>query len=314
MDLFNSYFTRENLAGVLRKAQFVPGRLAEAFDTHGATSTTVLIEELPLETVANSSAIARGSPPAAVVTGDRKIHPFQTATYAWGASVLADEVLNVRAAGSSAPEVIQTRIAEKTAKMKQQAAWQHEALRMAVLNSPDNTIGSAPASAAVAFGASDTTVRSAVHTNVVLAMESALGGIPYTGLLALCSETFWAGLIESKTIASTYQNQVQAAQLRGATTDQVIYGGVTWERYRAGGTIAIASGKAKVIPLGVPDLFQQWFAPDDTLSSVGAGAMGAPWYLSSVPINGDKGYRLTLQTHPVMICTRPTCVLTIGLS
>lgn len=314
-DLFSNYFKRETLSRVLEKAQYVPGRLGQLFDApQGATSTTVLVEELPLETVSTLSAVPRGAPPTQLTLGDRKIHPFQTETYAFGASVLADEVLNVRAAGQLGPEVIQSRIAAKTNKLVQQAAWQHEALRMAVLNTPTNTIGSAPASVAVAFGASDSAIRSSVHTNVVVAMETALGGIPYTGLRALCSEVFWVGLIESKTIRETYLNQVEASQLRGGTTDSFSYGGVVWERYRAGGTIAITSGKAKVIPEGVTGLFQQWFAPDDTLQSVGMGAMGAPWYLTSVPIEGDKGYRLTLQTHPLMVCTRPTAVLTLGLS
>lgn len=318
MEFFSSYFGRENLASVLRKAQFVPGRLAEVFgNPRGATSTNIDIEELSLETVSEGSAIPRGAPATQLELGVRKVHPFQTSTYAWQARVLADEVLNVRAAGSLAPEIIQTRIAEKTAKLVQQASFQHEYLRMACLNTPTNTIGSAPASAAVAFGTSDTTIRSSIHTNVVLAMESALGGVPYMGLLALCSETFWAGLIESKTIKETYQNWTAAAELRGDTRMGFSFGGVFWERYRASGNIAIASGKAKVIPLGVPDLFQAHFAPNDTVDSVGAGAMGAPWYLTSKAIDEDgglQGYRLTLKTHPLFVCSRPTAILTLGLS
>lgn len=315
MEFFSSYFSRENLAGVLRKAQYVPGRLNEVFDApQGATSTTVDIEELPLETVSESSAVSRGAPPTMVELGVRKVHPFSVSTYNWGAHVLADEVLNVRAAGTLAPELIQARIADKTAKLKQQAAFQHEYLRMAVLNTATNTIGTVPAATTVAFGASDSAIRSAIHTNVTLALESALGGIPYTGVLALCSETFWAGLIESKTIRETYLNWQAAQDMRGNPANSFTFGGVIWERYRASGNIAIASGKAKVIPLGVPNLFQQWFAPDDTLDSVGVGAMGAPWYLNSIPIEGNKGYRLTLSTHPLMVCTRPTAVLTLQLS
>jgi hypothetical protein len=45
--------------------------------------------------------------------------------------------------------------------------------------------------------------------------------------------------------------------------------------------------------------------------------MGAPYYLNSRPIEtpaGVKGYQVTLQTHPVMVCTRPACVLTVSLS
>ena len=75
--------------------------------------------------------------------------------------------------------------------------------------------------------------------------------------------------------------------------------------------------EAKAFPRGVPCLFVQAFAPDDTVESVGRGAMGAPYYLNSRPIEtpaGIKGYQMTLQTHPVMTCTRPPCVLTLSLS
>ena len=316
MDLFKSYFTRETLAGVIRKAPYTPGILGSAglFQTVGLTSTTALIEELAQETVAESAAIARGAPATALALGSRKMHPFQAASYGWQSSVLADEVLNVRAAGSGAAEVIQTRLAEKTAKLRQQAAFQHEYLRVACLNNPSNSIATAPAAAVVAFGGADSAMRTAIHNNVVLPLEAALGGMPYAGLDAYCSDTYWVALIESKTVKETYLNTAAAAELRNASPDSFNYGGITWHRYRAGGNCAITAGQAKIVPRGVSGLFLQCFAPNDTLSSVGAGAMGTDVYLDSQPIDGDKGYLLTLQSHPVMVCARPDAIITVDLS
>lgn len=316
MDLFKSYFTRETLAGVVTKAPFVPGQLGASglFQSVGLTSTTALVEEMPLESIAETAAIARGAPPSQTTLGVRKMHPFLVASYGWQAPVLADEVLNVRAAGNGAAEVIQTRIAEKTAKLRQLAAFQHEYLRVSCVNTATNTIGTAPAAAVVAFGASDTAIRTAIHNNIVLPVESALAGIPYTGLDAYCSDSYWVALIESKTVRETYLNTQAAAELRNAPADSFMYGGIMWHRYRAGGNCAITSGQAKIVPRGVAGLFQQCFAPNDTLSSVGSGAMGTDVYLSSQPIDGDKGYLLTMQTHPVMVCTRPTAVITVDLS
>jgi hypothetical protein len=105
--------------------------------------------------------------------------------------------------------------------------------------------------------------------------------------------------------------------LRGIPLEYIDYGNVRWWRYRASGNIAVTAGTGKVIPRGVPGLFVQAFAPDDTTDSVGRGAMGAPYYLNSRPIEtaaGVKGNQITLQSHPVMVCTRPTAVLTVDLS
>jgi hypothetical protein len=316
MDLFKGYFTRETLAGVINKTPFIPGQLGASglFQTLGLTSTTALLEELPLESIAESAAIARGSPASAIVLGNRNVHPFQTATYAWKASVLADEVLNVRAAGSGAAEVISQRIAEKTNKLRQLAAFQHEYLRVTCLNAPSNSIGNAPAAAVVAFGASDTAIRTAIHNNIVLPLEATLRGMPYAGIDAYCSDTYWVALIESKTVRETYLNTQAAADLRNAPADSFSYGGVTWHRYRAGGNIAITAGTAKIVPRGIPGLFVQAFAPNDTLSSVGAGALGGEVYLDGMAMDGDKGYCMTLQTHPVMVCARPEAILTVDLS
>ena len=47
----------------------------------------------------------------------------------------------------------------------------------------------------------------------------------------------------------------------------------------------------------------------------GMGAVGAPYYVNAYPIDeGNRGYYIEMQSNPVMVCTRPAAVLTIGLS
>jgi hypothetical protein len=289
------------------------------FKTLGLTSTTLAIEALPDNDVTNSSAIARGGPPKPLNLEKRVVETFPVASYAWNGAVMADEVLSARAAGTSgAAEVIQSRVNDVTTMLRNQADFQHEYLRIAVINSATNAFGSAGADQTVAFGSADTVaVHASIHQHITLRLEAALGGLPYSGVDVLCSDTYWQGLIQSKTVRETYLNTAAASSLRGIPMDYMDFGNVRWWRYRASGNIAITSGEAKAIPRGVPGLFVQAFAPDDTVSSVGQGAMGAPYYLASRPIDtpaGIKGYQMTLQTHPVMVCTRPQCVLTISLS
>ena len=318
MDFFTDFFNANELIASVAKAPYIPGRLADPaiFSTRQLGTTKLSLEEQALNDAELLTSTPRGTPSKAQVLERRKVHTFETAHYRKDGSVYADEVLGLRAVGvSGARESIIARRDEVIAMLRRDMDLTHEALRVTTLNSPSNAFGNAPASAAVAFGASDSAIRSAIFTNIIKPIESALKGIPYSGLLALCDDTFWAGLIESKTIKETYLNQVQASALRGSTTEQVIFGGVTFERYRGVGSTVIASGKAKVIPVGVPELFIQAFAPADTLDQVGAGAVGQPYYTNAYPIDeGNRGIYIEMQTNVAMVCTRPDAVLTIGLS
>jgi hypothetical protein len=321
MDIYRDYFTREQLLLSLANSQYIPRMLGETglFRTIGMNSTTMGIEALPDNNVAESAEIPRGGPPKSLMLEKRVVEPFTAKTYAWTGAVMADEVLNMRAAGTSgAVEVIQQRINEQTAMLRNQADFQHEYLRVACLNTPTNAFGSVGADQTIAFGVADTVaVHQSIHQHITLRLEAALGGLPYGGVDVYCSDAFWQGLIQSKSMRETYLNTAAASQLRGIPMERIDYGNVSWWRYRASGNIAITSGEAKAVPRGVPGLFVQAFAPNDTVDSVGAGAIGQPYYLFSRPIEtaaGIKGYQMTLQTHPVMVCTRPSCVLTVSLS
>lgn len=317
MDIFRDYFTREQLLASLQKAPYVPGMLGAMglFETVRLQSTTYAVEEQPLETLSALTAVPRGTPSKIETLAKRSVKTFTTSHYRVDGAVYADEVLNIRATGvSGAAEVITDRRDRLMAKLRGDIDLTLEGLRMACVNSPSNAFGNAPASAAVAFGANDSAIRTAVFNNILLPIESALGGLPYTGLTALCEDTFWLGLIESKTINTTYLNQAAAAQLRGLPIDQVDAFGVRWMRNRAGSGVAIATGKAKVFPTGVPGLFVQAFAPADTLDSVGAGALGDVYTPMALQSPDNRMWKLEVQTNPLMLCTRPQCVLTIGLS
>lgn len=319
MDFFADFFTATELLASIQKAPYIPGRLADPaiFTTRGLSGTKLALEEQPLNDAEILTSTPRGTPSKAATLERRKVHTFETAHYRKDGGVYADEVLNMRAVGvTSARESIISRRDEVIAKLRRDIDLTHESLRIACVNSPSNVFGSAPAAAAVGFGASDSAIRSAIFNNITKPLESALKGIPYSGIVALCDDTFWASLIESKTIRETYLNQSAANSLRTQTpTESFSYAGIQWERYRGTGSTVISSGTAKIIPLGIPDLFIQAFAPADTLSSVGAGAMGTPYYAQAYAIDGgDRGWYLEMQTNCVMVCTRPTAILTIDLS
>jgi len=315
MDIYRDYFTRESLVASVAQAPYVPGQLAAMgiFETRGLTSTTMAAEELGLNNVGPSAAIPRGAPAKAMTLDKRKAHTFVTSTFAESLPVYADEVLNVRAAGTTgAIEVIQTRRDEAIAKLRAWADAQHEYLRMATLLSPNNAFGSKPADGSLALATDATKTRAEIFTKVIKPIEAALKGVPFSGVTVQCSDEFWVDLIENKAIKDTYLGYQAAAELRGDPRDSFMFGGVTWERYRGSDSTKITTNKAVAVPTGVAGLFLQGFAPDDTIDSVGAGAMGAPYYPRSEAMKGGKGWELTMQTHPVMVCTRPAAIVTLA--
>jgi len=318
MNNYADFFTREELLVAVQKAPYIPGQLGGLglFETRGLTSTTLAVEVAPDNDVTVATAVPRGTPPAPLNLEKRAVYTFPVSTYNKQIAVLADEVLNVRAMGTrGAAEVVTTRRDEAVAKLRRWVDQQLEHLRVACVNAPDNAIGSRPADQVIAFANNDAGMRSVVYDKIILPMETALGGTPYSGLLAICDDVFWKAFIASKSVSDTYLNWAAAVELRNQVPENGFsYGGVTWMRYRGAGTTDISSGYAKVVPLGVDGMFIQAFAPDDTISSVGAGAMGVPYYLNAWDLDDDKGWRLTVQSHPVMVCTRPEAVLSIDLS
>lgn len=315
-DLFSDLFTPTELLGAMVRQQYIPSQLASVFGTpRGLLSTTFVWDEDKHEAVDVLTATARGTPSGVNTLVKDKTHTFETAHYRRDASVFADEVMSARSIGSVARQTIQERRDRQLMKLRNQLDITLEALRVACVNSPTNSLGTAPASAAVGFGASDTAIRSSIHTNVVKPLESALDGVPYTGIKIICQDTFWLGLIESKTIRETYLNWTAAAETRGDTRDGFVFANIYWERYRGTSSVDITSGKAKVIPLGIPDLFIHACAPADTMDQIGAGVRGGPYYVKGYPIDqGDRGWYMEAQTNPVMVCTRPDAILTLGLS
>jgi hypothetical protein len=319
MDIFRDYFNREELLRVLAQAPYQPGMLGELgiFETVGLTTTTLAIEIEAKDAGKVLTAISRGAPRTTTNLDKRQVVTFSTNTYGDQGAVMADEVLAVRGSGVTAPkEVIEDRRARLVAKLRRHADRTHEKLRMNCLLAPQsNEFGNAASGVVIAVQSDSTKLRQEIFNKITLPIEAALDGVTFSSVGVLCSDGYWADLIEAKSIKETYLNYQAAAELRGAVTDRFVFGGVTWMRYRGTSDVKIPDNEARAMPLGVSETFFQAFAPNDTLESVGAGALGQPYYLGSKPLvdsQGTKGWEVSIQTHPKMICGRPACIIPIG--
>ena len=314
MDIFRDYFTREALLASIAKVQYVPGKFAPWFESRSLNGTIFALEDVPVQGYNILADVPRGTPSKVETLVRRAVHTFNTKHYRVDGAVYADEVLNMRGQGvANAVDIIQQRRDETMAKLRRDIDMTHESLRLACILTPDNAFGSKPADVSIALATDATKTRQEIFTKIIKPMETALDGIPFTGLHAYVDDTAWGKLIENAAIKATYDGWSMAASLRNDPRETVNFGGVTWERYRGYGSIAIPSGKAIVLPVGVPQMFLQAFAPADTLDTVGTGSMGTPYFPQSIPSVDNRRWYMEIQTNCVMVCTRPTAVLTVAV-
>lgn len=318
MDIYRDYFSREELVRVLAQAPYTPGQLGARgiFETINLAGTMLAIEEEPKDGGRVLTAISRGSPRQQNGLDRRKVHTFATKTFGDEDAVMADEVLNARGAGTAgAREVLENRRARVVARLRRTMDLTHEKERMNTLLSPGSTeFGNAASSVIIAVQTDATLLRKEIFTKLTVPIETALDGTSYGGIHVFCSDGYWQDLIEAKSIRDTYLNYQAAAELRGAVAESFVFGGVTWERYRGTAACKIPDNQAVALPTGTQGVFWQAFAPNDTLESVGAGALGQPYYLGSKPVvdsQGTKGWEVSIQSHPRMICGRPASIIPI---
>lgn len=319
MDNYRDYFTREELLRELSRAPYTPGRLGELalFETVPLTSTNMAIEIEVKDAGKVLTAIPRGAPRQQTRLDKRSVVTFSTQSFGDEGAVMADEVLNARAHGpSGAKEVLENRRARVVAKLRRTMDLTHEKLRMNAILSPATTeFGAAAAGVVIAVQTDATKTRQEIFNKLHLPIEAALDGLTFTGIHVLCSDGYWSDLIENKAVRETYLNWAAAAELRGNPLTSFNFGGVMWERYRGTSDCKIPDNEARAIPVGVPETFFQGFAPNDTIESVGTASLGQPYYLGSKPITdsqGTKGWEVSIQSHPKMICGRPACIIPIA--
>jgi hypothetical protein len=311
-DIYRDYFSRENLMASIAKAPYIPGRLAEYYESMPLTSTVLALESSPTNGASILAGVARGTPSKVETLERRSVHTFTTTHYRADGNVYADEVLNSRAYGATgAAEIINQRRDMLMARMRRDIDLTHESLRLAQVLTPTNAFGTMPASQQIALNTDGTKTRKEILTKIILPIESALDGIPFTGIQALCGDDFWGKLVENTAVKATLLNYSMAQSLRNDPREAVFFGGVMWERYRGTGTVIMTTGEARVFPTGVPQMWIQAFAPADTLDTVGLGAMGTPYWPQAIPSSDNRRWYMEIQTNCVMVCTRPTAVLQI---
>jgi hypothetical protein len=319
-------FSLQSLTAAINNTVYVPGQISASglFDEAGISTLTANVESRDgvLELV---DPVARNSAPNPLQKeGDRRIVPFVVPHMPQRDTLMADEVQGVRAFGSEdMAEPIIARLNDKIQRMRRNIDYTMEYHRLAAVmgnyiasdgtsTSLFTTFGVTQQTLSMAFNASSSSSARTKATTIHEYIESALDGVPYSGIRVWCSSGFWKALLEDKDAKETYLNWQAAADLRQDPTESFTWQGITWERYRGNSTVAVTADAAYAVPTGVPDLCLTRFAPANYVETV--NTIGLPYYAKSKVLDFDKGFQLEAQSNALNICTRPRAIIKLTKS
>jgi hypothetical protein len=329
LDVFKSdAFQFTKLVAAINKLPYVPTRIGSMglFSEEGVSTLSVAVE-MQNGVLTLVPTAPRGSRGPAKDLEKRTVRDFRTTSLPQTVTVMADEVVGLRAFGSETDEeMAMSYLLKKMAVARRDLDLTHEYQRMGALKGIVlDADGSTPIyNYFTEFGVSqqvldfeldsDTTIVRKKCVAVERLIEDALGGVMYSGLHAFVSGEFFDALIDHVSVTDTYKGTMDAATLRGNLRKTFEFGGITFEEYRGsvGGTRFIAAGDGYVFPLGVPELYKSFFSPAPYMDTVGTN--GLPFYMKGRNMDFDTGLDYAVTSHPLHMVTRPESVVRITLT
>ncbi|MEP3049423.1 MAG: major capsid protein [Roseibium sp.] len=328
-------FSMQSLTAAVNAEPYRPGQVSATgiFEEDGVTTTRISIEmrDGKLALVEPSE---RGGSGETTDDEKRRKLPFDVPHYQRDDSVLADEVQGIVRFGSSDElETLQDRVERKSVRHGRDLTMTLEHQRVGaikgiitsksggVLEDLYNRFGLAvPAPVSLELDVEATIVTN-LWQDVIYSIEDTLDE-PYSGLHVFTGRDFHKQIWQHKSVRETFMYNGGATVLRQDVPDVFQFGGATWERYKTGakatadhGSPYIAADEARVVPLGVPDLFITRFAPPDYEETVNKmPPLGVPFYAHQYPKPNGKGRNLEVQMNAISVCTRPQVLRKLTLT
>lgn len=316
-------FTLAALTAAINEVAYQPRRLGDlgVFQSEGISTTSMVIEKSGHQLGLVESK-ERGAPGNVVGGSKRTGVSFACAHLPTTATILADEVQNVRAFGTEDQEqAVQSVVNARLAKMAQRIDVTHEyhrigAVKGKVMDADGTTV---LVDLFQAFGITQKTLAMGLDTatpdvqgkclDILELIEAGLGDLFFSGGRVLCGKAFWKKLVTHKEVKTAYERFQDGARLRDDLREELPFGGLIFERYRGNvaGQPFIADNEAYAMPMGVDELFITRFGPADYMDAV--NTLGLPLYSSSERLDHNKGVSLEAQSNPAHLNTRPqSCI------
>jgi hypothetical protein len=325
IDIFQSdAFSVASLTDAILKRPFKPGRIGALglFRERGMTTTTAVVEQKngQLSLIPTSP---RGGPASSIGVAKREARAFIAPHLEREATVMADEVQNVRAFGGetteqSVQELINQHLTDLRA-MHEVTLEYHRvgAIKGLILDSDGATpIHNLFTEFGIAQQTAELDVAVAVRSQCVdiqRLSETELGAEPVTGYRAFCGDDFFDALVEADSVVEALKYQ-ESATLRGDLRSGFEFGGITWENYRGrvGSVGFFPADEAYVVPIGAP-IFATYFAPADFMETV--NTLGLPLYAKMFfDAELNRWAKVHSQSNPLALCLRPRAVIKVTLA
>ncbi|TXH34058.1 MAG: major capsid protein [Rhodospirillaceae bacterium] len=328
-------FSAVTLTTMINNVPYAPNFLGSiglfAADGVRTTDVGILARNGALEIVNTSE---RGSSPEKIDHAKRDTRKATASHIAIEASVYADEVQNAFADGmvSGQPELetaqglIDDRLNGPFG-LRARIELTHEYHRLGgiqgiVLDKDGSTLynwynffGIAPLAAAETnFGTltADKGTFEVQCNQLVREMLKELEGLPVTTMapIALCGDNYYDQIYSNKEVKAA-----RATSDTGRESDvfkeikafsHFYYGGITWINYRGtkDGTVGINIDEGRLLPMGVPGLFQMLFSPPDINGMT--NMKGLPVHAFMPPESQTSRMAVVeAQSNPLTLCLRP---------
>lgn len=339
LDIFDQdAFRVTRMSDAMREVKYVPGFITKLglFQTTSIDTLDIAIEKDAEDNIFIVPSSPRGGPGKTFGRNRRSMRKLSVPHFQVDDSIYADEVQQVRAFGEERARVtFQGRISRRGVEVRQSFALTEEFHKLCVLTKGqlldadgdvlfdyyDEFGESQAAEVNWDLNAANPAAGSLRQkaTDLTRAIGTSLGGLPFSGVLAICGNDFWDALVKHKDVRETYQGYNAAATLRNAVIDpnnQSVQTGmwgmfplfdITWVNYRGGLNVGIEANEVKFVPMGVPGLFRSVFAPADYIETV--NTPGLELYIKQFRMQNDKGISLEYQNNVIHYCTRPRVLM-----
>ena len=335
LDIFDSdAFSVHELTLAIDKLPYMPQRVGQMnlFTSRPLTTSIAIIEERD-NVLSLLPSMPRGSEQQTTRTrAARRVRAFPVPHVPYWHAILAGELEGRRAFGEENKlEVFSQIVNDELEKMKQDHEVTMEyhrlgALRGIVLDADGSTelydwfdeFGVAQDTVDFNFydGGSWDLAEPAIIikqkiTDVTILMENALGGTTFTGIHALCGQTFFDALVSHATVRKAYEWYQNNSFNRELQTIEggFEFGGITWERYRGkiGAVNFVELDECQFFPTGTRDVFIEAVAPADFVETV--NTRGQKIYAKQERMKWDKGIELHTQSNVLYLCARPKVLI-----
>lgn len=312
-------FSMTSLTAAINAIPFQPTGIQQLgiYNSDGISTLDAFVE-VANDTLSLYSVRPRGAPGQPLIDEKRTGYSFRAPHIPAAEAIYADEVIGVRNFGGIETETVEAKRTGVITRMRMYMDYTLEYHRMlniasGVFLDSNNTQVSLFTTFGLAQQSFDADLDDASQNIIgdcgtyLEAIESALGAVPFTGVVALCGSSFWSAFRGHVKVRETFLNTAMAPEMRSDPRQPLEFGGITWMRYVGNTSVLIPTAEARLLPTGVPDMYITRYAPANYIETV--NTMGLPFYAKAEPMEFGKGILIEAQSNPLNLITRPRAVV-----